>query len=657
MCGVTGIINITNQVSTQNLVDSTLIVRHRGPDDEGYLLWNGKDNPQVYAGSETSHGSSLAHQLNYIPKGFYNWKVGLGHRRLSILDLSPAGHQPMIHPDTGVTLSFNGEVYNYKELKNELAALGHSFYSQTDTEVILKSWIEWGEKCLNKFNGMFALLILDPREGGKFYAVRDRFGVKPVYWTKTKSYFAFSSEIKQLKILPNYSSNFNTNIIYDYLAYGQLDHTEQTFDNNIFQLKGGQLFKVNLINNNYTIENWYNLPTTKWKGTDKEAIERFKELLTDSVRLRLRADVTVGSCLSGGLDSSAIVCLMEKILSNQANKGIQTITACFEEKKYDEWEYAKSVIEQTGAKAHKVYPSFHHLQKDLEKLLWHMDEPFGSTSQFSQWCVFQGATEAGLKVMLDGQGSDEQLAGYSGNDLPLYSGLLKNMRLAAIISETNAFRKMQGHFPKSQLIGAARRTWPFLDHVLPASVKKAPANYIPSWINYGYKQIEGNLDTAKSLRDTLVQQTLITSLPVLLRYEDRNSMAWSIESRVPFMDYRFVEFCLSLPEHLVYIKGIRKYILREAMKGVFPNKIYERRDKMGFVTPEETWIKGEGKDWFKNAIDNTTKELPEIIGDRAKNEIDLLLSGKNLFNFSYWRLACLGSWLCQQKRVSEIKTT
>lgn len=645
MCGITGIINIKKSIHTVELQKATSIIQHRGPDDEGFLLWNGEAAPVIYSGHDTVNDSKQFHNLSPLP-GSTDWKVGFGHRRLSIVDLSPAGHQPMIDQATGIAVSYNGEVYNYKEIRPELEALGHRFVSHSDTEVILKAWVQWGPACVNKFNGMFGILILDPRNGGKLYAIRDRFGVKPVYWTKTQNYFAFASEIKQLKILSDFKTSLNQDIAYDYLAYGQLDHTNQTFDNNIHQLRGGQMMSVNLHDNSFKIEDWYTLPTQKWEGTDKEAIDKFEELLTDSVRLRLRADVTVGSCLSGGLDSSAIVCLMEKVLRGQPNNGIKTITACFDNKKYDEWEYAETVVKQTGAQAHRVFPSFNNLQEDLEKLLWHMDEPFGSTSQFSQWSVFKGAAEAGLKVMLDGQGSDEQLAGYGGNDLPLYAGLLKNLRFAETLKEASAYQKTYGNYPKSQLIGAARRTWPAIDPILPKSWKTTPATHLPVWLNQGYKPVEGNLEAPRSLRDTLIHQTLYTSLPVLLKYEDRNSMAWSIESRVPFLDYRFVEFNLNLPEHLTYHKGVRKHILREAMRNTFPQKIYERRDKMGFVTPEEVWLKGEGKDWFHHAIDNGASLAPALIEkQKAGKQVDDLLAGKANFDFSYWRLACIGNWL------------
>jgi asparagine synthase (glutamine-hydrolysing) len=372
------------------------------------------------------------------------------------------------------------------------------------------------------------------------------------------------------------------------------------------------------------------------------AIEKFEELLSDSIKLQLRSDVTVGSCLSGGLDSSAIVCLMEKVLRGQAHEGIKTVTACFENKKYDEWEFAQTVINQTGAIAHRVYPSFKNLQESLDKLIWHLDEPFGSSSQYSQWSVFEGAASVGLKVMLDGQGSDEQLGGYSGNDLALYSGLLRKLKFGRILDEVSAFKKEYGIYPKSQLLGAFKKNIPLLESFLVDGKNKRPIG----WMNANSVKPNSYASIPGSLQETLVQQTISSSLPALLRYEDRNSMAWSIESRVPFLDHRFVEFCLSLPEHLVYSKGVRKYILREALKNTFPNKIYQRRDKMGFVTPEEVWIKGEGQKWFLDCLTAASTNIPDLVNLSIVNrEVESLFKGESKFNFKYWRLACFGNWL------------
>jgi asparagine synthase (glutamine-hydrolysing) len=644
MCGISGLISFDQRLSSHYLMKMTEIINHRGPDDEGYLLWSPNQPVCIFNGKYSAKETIMFNQKEHLPV-VEGWKVGVGHKRLSILDLSPLGQQPMIYPESDTAIAFNGEVYNYKELREDLIKKGYDFRSKTDTEVILKAWIEWGPDALNRFNGMFAILIFEPLKG-KFYAVRDRFGVKPLYWTYTDTYMAFASEIKQLRTLPQFRPQINLNILFDYIAYGLLDHTDQTFNQRIYQLMGGELIEFNLIDNSYQVRKWYSLPKFTWKGTEKKAIEKFKELLTDSVRIRLRSDVPVGSCLSGGLDSSTIVCLMDQILKDNPNQGIKTVTACYEQKKYDEWEFATSVIELTKADSYRIFPTFDDLMNDLEKIFWYMDEPFGSTSQFSQWSVFKKAASIGLKVMLDGQGSDEQLAGYNGNEQPLFTGLFKKFKFIQLINESVAFYKQHKIWPKAQLIGAACLAYPCFKNFLPSKFKRTQKDYLPSWLILD--KFQNNLPIRRNhfftLNDFLRLQTLHTSLPALLRYEDRNSMAFSIESRVPFMDYRLVEFNLSLPEQLVLRNGTRKYILREAMKKVLPPKIYNRHDKMGFVTPEEVWFKDKGKDWLLEKVKQAQKNYPYLISSKAVQHTEEMIKGLQRFDFSYWRLASLGMY-------------
>ncbi|HEY7543479.1 MAG TPA: asparagine synthase (glutamine-hydrolyzing), partial [Blastocatellia bacterium] len=459
MCGILALIRSTTATSqTDFLAASTGIVRHRGPDDEGYLLWRRGQRAQIYAGRETAIESRAALNLPDLPR-YAEWQVAFGHRRLSIIDLSPAGHQPMLHEGTGLAVVYNGEIYNHIEIRSELERRGHEFKSHSDTEVILAAWLEWGSDCLNRFNGMFSFVLLDPRDSS-VHAVRDRFGVKPLYWSRVDGVLAFASEIKQLRSLPGFASRLNLSAARDYLADGLVDHTRYTFDEGIEQLLGGERAVIRLDRAEPQIEitRWYELKPEEWSGTNDDAAARFRDLLTDSVRLRLRADVPVGSCLSGGLDSSSIVCLAHRVLGEQGDhQGQVTVTACFEDERFDEWRYAKQVIDQTGASAVRVWPSFERLERDLDLFLWHLDEPCGSTSQFSQWCVFDGAADAGLKVMLDGQGSDEQLAGYSGGTpIALLTGLLRRGHFPSLVKETMAMRRARGRMPLADAALALR---------------------------------------------------------------------------------------------------------------------------------------------------------------------------------------------------------
>src|SRR6185312_16134689 len=386
----------------------------------------------------------------------------------------PHGHQPMVHRATGLSVVLNGEIYNYLELRRELESCGHRFESHSDTEVLLASWAEWGLGALARFNGMFAFVLLDPRNGGIVHAVRDRFGVKPLYWMQLGQTIAFGSEIKQLRSLPEFVASLDLATTHDYLAIGRLDHSSHTFDSSIEQLTGGEraVVRLNSILPKVERQRWYSLTGEPIAGGLVDAASRFRDLLTDSIRLRLRADVPIGSCLSGGLDSSAIVCLAHTLLrAQQKHEGQITVTARFSDAAFDEWQYAARIIEQTGARPVEVWPTVERLQAELDSQLWHMDEPYGSTSQFSQWCVFDGAANAGLKVMLDGQGSDEQLAGYAGNETALYTGLLRRGNVVRLTMEALSYRRKHANLPLSQLLLALRNVVPAVDHFLPSRLR------------------------------------------------------------------------------------------------------------------------------------------------------------------------------------------
>ncbi len=652
MCGITAIVN-RQALAIDYLKDANSIISHRGPDDEGFLTWSSRLGLTLFAGEDTSKESTRQYDLNILPTQDTAWTVGLGHRRLSIIDVTSAGYQPMLF-DRRFVITFNGEIYNYLEIKAELQSLGRQFYSATDTEVILHAWDEWGKEALAKFNGMFSFVLLDT-EKQKLYAVRDHFGVKPLYYTQTNSYLAFASEAKQLRVLPEYNFSLNKQIAFDYLRYGRVDHTTDTFEEGITQVAPGHYVEVDVDTGEYNVHRWYTLTPKEFKGTDKEAIEEFHRLLTDSVRLQKRADVPVGSALSGGLDSSTIVCLMSELL-NQKNDSIhpiKTISSCSEIKLYDEWEYAEILVKQTNVDAVKVFPSFEKLKTDFDRFLWHMDYPFGSTSQFSQWCVFEAAKKEGIKVMLNGQGADEQLAGYRGNDMSLYIGLLSKGMYTELVKEVTSYRSYTGTWPIAFLIGALQQKMPsWLMKTIPDRFRVFK-QHTPFWLNTNGAKEE--FKWPGSLNESLQQQINYEPLPSLLRYEDRSSMAFSVESRVPFMDYRLVEFTLGLPVNLVYRNGERKYILRQAFKGMVPEKIMQRKDKLGFASAEETWMKGEGADWFSAMVDEAGKHSQGFIKhEEALKYLSQMQRGDEAFNFDPWRMICFYKWLLARTTNSSI---
>lgn len=554
----------------------------------------------------------------------------------------------MVHAASGLAVCYNGEIYNHVELRHDLERLGHGFVSHSDTEVLLHAWLEWGPECVDRLNGMFAFVMLDPRSGGTLHAVRDRFGVKPLYHARIGDLVAFASEIKQIRTLPGFEHRLDEAVARDYLAFGLLDHTARTFDVGVTQVRGGERVTIRLDDPALPIrtDRWYDLQPRRFAGTMRDAAAELRTRLADSVRLRLRADVVVGSCLSGGLDSSAIVCLAREALGEQlAAMGQTTVTACYADPRYDEWRFAEQVVRRTGANAVRVWPSLERLRSELDRQLWHMDEPVGSTSQFSQWCVFGGAADAGLKVMLDGQGSDEQLAGYGGSDAALYAGLLRRLSLLRLVREVSSFRRRHGVAPVAQLILAGRNVFPPLDAMLPGRVRLAAD--APDWLTCSEPSpLEEH--PPRDLNELLRGQLLNTSLPALLRYEDRNSMAWSVESRVPFLDYRLVEFLCGLPDSFKLDRGETKAVFREAMRDVLPEPVRARRDKMGFVTPEEVWLTDAASDWFRDGVIAAVDAAPDMF-DRTRTiaMVDAMIGRKIPFTFAPWRIVCFGRWLTE----------
>ncbi|MCO6490582.1 MAG: asparagine synthase, partial [Phaeodactylibacter sp.] len=430
-----------------------------------------------------------------------------------------------------------------------------------------------------------------------------------------------------------------------------VDHTDETFETEIQQLPKGSLLEANLRAGEWSLCRWYHLHPTPWKQSFPEACAEFYYLLNDSVRLRMRSDVPVGSALSGGLDSSTIVCLMRRVLESQSNGGhpIKTITSCYADRQYDEWEYAEQVVRSANAKPYRIFPTFEKLLKDLDQMLWHMDFPFYSTSQFSQWCVFEGAAAAGLKVMIDGQGADEQLAGYAGMETRLFTGLLGKGQWMEFFRETAAYKRRNNQYPTAAVMGAIEYHTPAFLHGLWPQRRRQVKPMPPQWLKKNHsRQLYA---PPGSLHESLRRQVTGRPLPGLLRYEDRNSMAFSIESRVPFMDHRVMEFTLGLPENFVFRRGVQKYILREAFAGLVPDQVLARRDKMGFVSPEERWLKEEGNAWFCKEVADAGKYMAEFIHqEKAGEMVQAMAEGKEKFSFTPWRILSLNRYV---KMISE----
>lgn len=622
MCGIGGyvLMGFDDGARLKKMMD---IISYRGPDDEGQIVFN----PD---GSDAS--------------------VALGHRRLSILDLSELGHQPMSYQDERFWMVYNGEIYNYNKLREELIAYGHDFISQSDSEVIIAAYAQWGEQCQHRLNGMWSFAIYD-RDKKTLFLSRDRFGIKPLYyWLSSQGDFYFGSEIKQFTVLPGWKAVLNHQRAYDFLNWGLTDHTDETLFDGVQHLLPGHCMTLSLLDNgSFGTDKyqWYFLSGKKFDGTFAEAKQAFKLLMTDSVRLQMRADVDIGSCLSGGLDSSTIVCLMNNILREQNSQDLQkTFSACSPVSQYDERKWIDIVVEKTGVDPHYCYPAIDDLFAEAEKLTWHQDEPFGSTSIFAQWNVFKLAANKNVRVMLDGQGADEQLAGYHPYYGARLASLFKSGRWIQFCKETMIIHKRHG------------KSWKWLlsyivSSLFPDFAKKTIRKILgiksvnPEWIDMTVLRAEPkelHQGSSSSVNQLSYIQLTTGNLRMLLHWEDRDSMAHSVESRVPFLDHRLVEFVLGLPEDYKISDGVTKRVLREGMRGILPDAITDRADKIGFATAEDVWVR-ENSDLFRQKLKESIAQSNGVLNHGAMQHLEDVISGKKHFSFLIWRMINFGQWM------------
>lgn len=590
-------------------------------------------------------------------------QVTLGHRRLAIIDTSSAGLQPMPFADERYWLVFNGEIYNYRELRVELEAKGVVFHTHSDSEVLVAAYAQWGEACIERFVGMFAFAILD-RATRKLFLARDRFGIKPLYYASTGAGVGFASEIKQLLEMPGITRRGNVARLFDFVSTGMTDHTNETLFANVFQLRGGEKLTLDLDTfapgQAITPTRWYRLPEPGSITLDaKAAADRFRELLDSSVGLHLRSDVPVGSCLSGGLDSSAIVSLASRRLANEPGGGhMHTVSACYAEKRVDERPFMESVVSKWGTQPYYIYPCYEDAFKLAEKITWHQDEPYGSTSIFAQWSVFSEAHTQGITVMLDGQGADEQLAGYHGGYSYYMNMLLDQHRYGELWSTLRGRQRDFGVPMKEQLRALfGPRLHPRLRGWLlrqAAVVTGSGPNWLDSEAFSTLTPLKGAFQTALdrdglppvrdigSLCQAMVQAT---NLPMLLKYEDRNSMAHSIEARVPFLDHRLVEFTIGLGSEHKMRGSETKSVLRRAMRGIMPDMICDRRDKLGFTTPEEEWFRGPLRGAIIDGMEETLRRFPTLLNvEGTRRRVHDALDGHGPVDFTLWRIVNLGIW-------------
>ena len=584
MCGIAGI--ILKQKSgfslSTKITSMTHSIRHRGPDGEGFMLADsGQATP--YSNAEQKF---LRTDLPYIPKEPISGKnadafLALGHRRLSIIDLSDSGHQPMSTPDGSVWITYNGEIYNYIELREELKNLGHTFISESDTEVILAAYKQWDTACVNRFNGMWAFCIYD-RNKQVCFASRDRLGVKPFYYVNTDMFFSFASEQKAFIRSELIPFAINKKALHNYLINDLLENDPANFFEGIYELWPGSNLVFDLRSNELNTHSYYNLKDRISLKNDNleetELIEKIRTTFENSVRLRLRSDVEVGTCLSGGIDSSALAVTISEI----TRQPLHCFTSVFRGERFNEEVYADSVAKQIHAKHHKTEPDLGVFQKEFDDLVYSQDVPIWSTSTYAQYKVMELAKDNRIKVVLDGQGADELFGGYHHHFVAQWNNMFSQGNYVQALKEINASGKT---IPGSFLFFIKER----IKHKYFFALKEFPVFFNAGFINSF--ESKNPLTYFDDLNEQLLHDINHARLKSFLKCEDRCGMWHGVESRTPFSDdIELIELLFSFHGNKKIKNGVSKYLLREAVKEKLPREIYARYDKKGFETPMQKWV-------------------------------------------------------------------
>ncbi len=633
MCGFAGILQWDgSDVRPDELKRLGDALEHRGIDDLGYLSWNGNRQDEA-----------VCHRRE-VPGGC----VGFVHRRLSILDLTDAAWQPMSSADNRHHIVFNGEVYNYLELRDELEKLGHKFRSNSDTEVVLAAFEQWGSEALKRFIGAFAFAILQT-DNGKLFLGRDFFGIKPLYYTRWAGGLAFASEIKALLELPHVAACANPQRVYDYLRFGITDHGTETTFAGIYQMPSAHWAEIDIDTpGEVTPVRYWDIETSEPMDISfDEASRRLREMFLENVKLHLRSDVPVGVTLSGGIDSSAIVMAMRAIQGKQTD--IHTFTH-IADGPLGEGRWANIVNHSACAQGRSVRPQPAELVADLDDLIAIQDEPFGSTSIYAQMRVFRLARDSGIKVILGGQGADELLAGYRPYLAARAVSLLRRGKITKLGRYLRGCSQLPGVSMTRMLLRAGGLILP--------DMLQGPARYLtgqelfPAWMQHQWFRRAGvradliwRAKGSEVLREHLRQSIADKGLPALLRYEDRNSMAHSVESRVPFLTPEMVNFTLGLPEeYLISADGVSKSVFRHAMRGLVDDEILNRRDKIGFSTPQHQWLEAL-QPWVKNVLQSErARDIPALRIDRIMHMSRKMTSKTGLIDETLWRCLNLIRW-------------
>lgn len=622
MCGIVGgHWRARPKALSQRVSGALRALQHRGPDDQGREIHDDASGVTV-----------------------------LAQTRLAILDLSPGGHQPFISADGRHVLTYNGEIYNFKELRAELAALGHGFSTESDTEVLMQAWREWGADCLLRLTGMFAFAIHD-RKVGTLTLARDGFGIKPLFYQATEGSLRFASDIRALLALDDGTVRPNVQRAYAYLVHNDYDSDADTFIAGVRHLKPGHVLTYDLDKASIIDDRpWWRVTLQDRSNLSfADAAEQVRALFLEAVRLHLRSDVPVGAALSGGIDSSAIVCAMRVI---EPDLPIHTFSYVEPGSALSEEPWIDMLNAHVKATPHKVRAGAADLVQDIDALVAAQGEPFGSTSIYAQYLVFREARRKGITVTLEGQGADELLAGYDG-----YPGLrLLSLFETRRYGDMHAFASAWSRWPNRSFAGAWMH---FGREILPDSLNATARKFLgrdfrPDWLDCRFLDDAGvefqerraprHVEHAgRRVRERLAYSLQQRGLPHLLRHGDRNAMAHSVEGRVPFLTPAMAELLLSLPErYLISDSGETKSVFRAAMRGLVPDAILDRKDKIGFATPERDWVLNiapQIRDWLDDA-----RDIPFIRHDRLVQAFDAVATGRAPFSWQVWRWVNYVRW-------------
>lgn len=628
MCGLAAVLALEgHRVPAALCTRLDAALAHRGPDASGRA---------TYLRDGTACVPDLA-------------EVALVHRRLSIIDLDARANQPMISPDGRYAVIFNGEIYNYLELRQELVGEGHVFATTSDTEVLIAAFARWGEKALARFVGMFAFVLLD-REHRELFLARDPFGIKPLFWAKGGGLMAIASEIGPLLALPGVGRQIDHARTCLFLSAGQTDEGECTMFADVHSLPAGCFARVQLAAPSVVAQRYWRPTVVPYERAPERAVHDLRDAFVDSVKLHLRSDVPTGIALSGGIDSSSILACARQIGGSSLD--IRTFSFAATGSEVDETPHIVLAARAADAHSQVVRIEPDEIVTDIDRLISVQGEPFGSLSMYAQHRVMGLAREHGIKVILDGQGADELFAGYRPYLARRLTELLASFRLSDAIRFARAMLSLPGVRP----VLLAQALEPAVPSRLRGLARKLVGRpLLPPWIDARWfsnrriftavRELPGG---GHALHDALVQSLTETVLPALLRYGDRNSMAFSIESRVPFLTPQLADLAYSLPsEQLVDGKATSKAVLRAAMRGIVPDPILDRRDKVAFSTPDRMWAAALRPFFARTLSSDVARSLPWLRPHVALQALERRTAQSAAFGFDLWRTVNVVRWIEQ----------